>query len=531
MIVPVLTILLSNDAVYELPAELAPVIDSFPTETLAVFVTALFAILFVLKHLVTIINIGYSTAIVYRLRDMWGKRTFASKLNYSLDDLNNERAGKIIENVVGQPIRAAKFMRFLLGAFSNTILSIALLLILMLNSWQVTVTIGGIFLVASTLGIIPLKRRSANLGRKQNKLQQALTSAAAEAIAGIQQVKIFGLESRWLNQFMAVSHKLSRNQVKFVVLNEIPTLIGAVIIAAIILTAVAVWSNQDSMQTIVLFTIIGQRLHTSIANLFRNYTNLCNLKPSFDMIVAIVDTQLNTKAEGESFHSPLQRIQIQNLTYAYPGKKSILKNVDLMLDMGTITAFTGPSGSGKSTFANLLCGLLDPTSGRILVNETPLDIIDRKNWLQKIAIVSQDNFVFHDSVRNNILVGRPDADAAAMMNAAQRAGAHDFITALPNGYDSIIGERGAALSGGQIQRIAIARALVRDADLLILDEATSALDADSQSVVLKVLREEANKGKLVLMISHRTESIAIADHTYSMLTRSTVPKELQNPTL
>ena len=518
LVVPALAVLLSDNAAQKLPDVLQPLINTFPAQTLAIAITGLVALLFILKNIVTLITAGYSTTIVCRLRDMWRERIFTAYLASPFGDAQDVRAGKLIENFVNQPVRAAKFMRFLLGLCSDAITMAAMVVLLLLTSWQTTVTVGGIFIVVSAMSTIPLKRKAGKLGRRENKLLHALSNTAAEAVGGILQIKIFAQEKRWRDQFMETAHRLSKNQVHFTVLSETPNLMGAVALAIIILTAVAVMvpGNDNSLPTILLFILVGQRLHGNITGLMRNYTNLRNLKSSFDMMREMTEVHTGLTGGNQPFQSPLDEVRFQDVGFVYPGKRVVLESVDFVLERGKITALVGGSGSGKTTLINLVCRLLQPTTGQILINNTPLEQLDAASWLRSIAIVSQENFLFHGSVRDNILMGRSGADEEAVISAARRAGAHDFISSLADGYDSIIGERGASLSGGQVQRVAIARALIRDADFLIFDEATSALDSNSQALVLQTLRDEADKGKTVLLVSHRPEGLAIANQVYRL---------------
>jgi ATP-binding cassette subfamily C protein CydD len=196
-------------------------------------------------------------------------------------------------------------------------------------------------------------------------------------------------------------------------------------------------------------------------------------------------------------------------------ERPALENIDLQLPVGQRVALVGASGGGKSTVANLLLGFIQPTTGNILVDDTDLQMIPLNTWRKKIAWVPQSPYIFNTSIAENIRVGRQDATLAEVQNAAQHARVHDFIMSLPDGYETIVGERGSRLSGGQAQRIAIARAFLKDAPIIILDEATSNLDPDTESQIETAL-EELLAGRTALVIAHRLNTIFKSDHIIVM---------------
>ncbi|MGW0451330.1 ABC transporter ATP-binding protein, partial [Streptosporangium sandarakinum] len=205
-------------------------------------------------------------------------------------------------------------------------------------------------------------------------------------------------------------------------------------------------------------------------------------------------------------------VTFDDVTFTYPAReRPALDGVTLTLAAGRTTAVVGPSGAGKSTLIRLLLRLADPGAGRILLNGVDLREIPLADLRSRLSVVSQEVFLFHGTVADNIAFGRAGADRAAIEKAARAAHAHDFITDLPDGYDAVIGERGLRLSGGQRQRLAIARALLADAPLLILDEATSSVDVAAERAVVEALNR-LRVDRTVLVIAHRLSTVADADH-------------------
>ena len=206
------------------------------------------------------------------------------------------------------------------------------------------------------------------------------------------------------------------------------------------------------------------------------------------------------------------QVRLDNVHFTYPSRPDdpALHGVSLTVEPGETVALVGPSGAGKSTIFQLLMRFYDPQSGAVLLDGLNLRNLARSDFRAAMAIVPQDPVIFATSARENIRFGRPEASDAEVEEAARAAAAHDFITALPEGYDTFLGERGVMLSGGQKQRVAIARAILRDARVLLLDEATSALDAESERLVQQAV-ERLGKGRTVLVVAHRLATVKRAD--------------------
>jgi subfamily B ATP-binding cassette protein MsbA len=228
-----------------------------------------------------------------------------------------------------------------------------------------------------------------------------------------------------------------------------------------------------------------------------------------------VDHFLNQQQEesrGQALDGLRGEIRYENVSFSYPGTDTqVLQEIDITIPAGKIFAIVGPSGAGKSTLVDLIPRFYNPTSGRILWDGADLRKISLTDLRHQMAIVTQDVLLFSDTIFENIAAGRPGgATMEEVENAARIAQAHDFIAALPQGYDTMLEERGLNLSGGQRQRIALARAVLRNPPLLILDEATSALDSVSEKAIQKAL-EEVMKGRTTIVIAHRLSTIIHAD--------------------
>lgn len=229
-----------------------------------------------------------------------------------------------------------------------------------------------------------------------------------------------------------------------------------------------------------------------------------------DRIEALfAEKQLDDSGTQMLTDSNAPEIEYRNVTFAYD-QKDVLKDVSFKADKGTMTALVGPSGGGKSTIASLLTRFWDIQSGEILLRGTDIRKIPLATLMNNISMVFQRVYLFQDTVYNNIALGRPDASREEIIEAAKKARCYDFIMELPEGFDTVIGEGGASLSGGQAQRLSIARCILKDSPIVILDEATASVDADNESYIQQAISELC-KGKTLLVIAHRLNTIAGAD--------------------
>lgn len=269
-------------------------------------------------------------------------------------------------------------------------------------------------------------------------------------------------------------------------------------------------------ETFLGFIIVFSQLLVPIQSVANSVTYLNKAKVSMERINEVLnsDEKILEKENPLVIDVLKDRVTYENVSFKYQDAY-VLNNLSFSVRKGTVVALVGESGSGKSTVADLLPRFYDVTEGRITIDGTDIRNFSLKSLRDQIAVVSQESILFNDTVKNNILFGRPDATDEEVMRAAKIANAHDFIEKMENGYETVIGERGGKLSGGQRQRINIARAVLKNAPILILDEATSALDIESERQVQQAL-EELMKNKTSIVIAHRLSTIRNADQIIVM---------------
>jgi subfamily B ATP-binding cassette protein MsbA len=287
------------------------------------------------------------------------------------------------------------------------------------------------------------------------------------------------------------------------------------VLHAALLLAVLLWlSHSVAAPVTLVILLLLFRLQPNVSQLQTCWVTLTGMAGSIQDVAALLDSagQRTTRPAGLPYRGLEDSLAFEGVTFQYDGESlPALNDIAVRIQAGKLTAIVGPSGAGKTTLVHLICRFYDAQSGRILVDGRPLASLDLESWRRRIGVASQDTHLFSATVGENIGFGACNANDDQIVQAAMRAGAHDFILQLPEGYDTRVGERGLRLSGGQRQRIALARAFVRDPEILILDEATNALDSVTEEAVSRSLREMEGK-RTIIVVAHRLSTISMADH-------------------
>jgi ATP-binding cassette, subfamily B, bacterial MsbA len=337
-----------------------------------------------------------------------------------------------------------------------------------------------------------------------------LSSIQQEAIAGAAIVKAYGMEDHESERFRSLSLDFFRRQIKIVAskaaVNPLMEFVSVLAVCAVML-----YSRHAGLELsdIILFLGTMVLMYDPAKKLSRVHLTIQQSSAAAERIFSILDvpdTVANHPGAVELAADPAE-IRFDSVSFSYaPGAPPFLREVDLSARAGELVALVGSSGSGKTTLVNLLPRFFDPTAGRVLLDGRDLRDFTLQSLRRRIGLVTQETILFNDTVFHNIAYGEPNATRADVEAAARKAHAHDFICAMPNGYDTVVAERGLLLSGGQRQRLAIARALLRNPPILLLDEATSALDTESERAVQLAL-DEAMQGRTVFAIAHRLSTI------------------------
>jgi len=367
--------------------------------------------------------------------------------------------------------------------------------------------------------VVPVLRVRLNEKFARNAENQAML---VETITGIQTVKATALEPafsrRWESQLAGYVSAGFRTQSLASIANEAVNLIGKLVNAATLwYGAHLVIDSQLTVGMFVAFNMFAQRVAQPIIRMAQMWTDFQQTGISMARLGDVLNTRTEVSPQTAAQLPPLQgRIAFDGVTFRYrPDAAPVLDDVRLAVEPGEVIGIVGRSGSGKSTLTKLVQRLYTPERGRVIIDGIDIGLIDAAQLRRQIGVVLQENFLFNRSVRENIAISDPAAPIERVMQAAQLAGAHDFISEMPEGYDTVVGEQGASLSGGQRQRIAIARALFNNPRVLIFDEATSALDYESEAIIQKNMRAIC-RGRTVLIIAHRLSAVRQANRIVVM---------------
>lgn len=339
-----------------------------------------------------------------------------------------------------------------------------------------------------------------------------------EVLSGIVTVRSFAMEDREKQRFLSDVNNANRIVIRGVGLDTglsgaSNLVVGVARIAAIALGGYLVLQGEATLGTLIAFLGYVGGLFGPVQGLSGVYQTLQRASVSLDEIFAILDVQehLGDAPDAVELTSVEGNVKFEDVRFSYGVKeRPLLNGVTLDVKAGQTVAIVGPSGSGKTTLMALLMRFYDPVQGRILLDGRDLRTIKQKSLRRMIGVVLQEPLLFNDTVRNNIAYGRPEATVAEVEEAARAAHAHELIGHLPDGYETMVGERGARLSLGERQRITIARAIIKNPSLIVLDEATASLDAESESAVQEAL-ETLMRGRTTFVIAHRLATVVHAD--------------------
>jgi len=384
-------------------------------------------------------------------------------------------------------------------------------------SWRLT--LGSLLIAPPVAGLTMRFGRSLRkLARESFEGSKHLTDTAQEALANQNIVKSYRGEARERSRFAKVAERIRRANLRSASISgmapPIIELIGVMFVAALIFFGEReIRLGRMDLAQFVLFLILLFRSYDPMRKLSRLHNSFSQALAAAQHVWEVLDEHAEIKEKPKAIElTPLQKeIEFHDLHFGYSGEeRSVLRGVTLIVPAGKMVALVGESGGGKSTLTKLLPRFHDPTSGSVLWDGVELRDATLASLRRQIALVTQETVLFNDTVLYNITYGKPDATEREIENAARAALAHDFISELPQGYDTIVGERGIFLSGGQRQRLAIARALLIDAPVLILDEATSALDAESEQLVQRAIGNLI-RNRTTIVIAHRLSTIRKAD--------------------
>ena len=408
-----------------------------------------------------------------------------------MDFFNKMRAGFLMSRITNDT-RGMQMALTTVSSdlFKQPIAIIGGIIVLLLMDWKFTV----VTLILFPICLLPIRiygRRARKAVQNEQEDMGQMVVTMQETFAGIRVIKSFGREEHQEKSFRRSNQLQFSNMMRMINLSagRFFGLISGIFVL------------YEPIKTLSRIHVVMQRSLQATTEVFR-----------------ILDLEPTVKDAPNAIELPFSkgRLDFENVVFRYANTVTdAVKDLNLQIEPGKTYALVGASGAGKSTILSLILRLYDPTSGRVKIDGRDLRTITQKSLRQQIGLVTQETFLFHDTIFKNIQFGRLDATPEEVYEAAHTAFAHDFIMAQPKGYDTVIGDKGCLLSGGQQQRLAIARAVLKNAPILLLDEATSSLDSESEKQIQQAL-EKLTAGRTVIAIAHRLSTVLSADQIVVM---------------
>ncbi|WP_375625483.1 ABC transporter ATP-binding protein [Bartonella sp. MU37NMGALS] len=487
--------------------------QNFP---MIVLISSFIAFIFILKGVATFFQTYFLNKAGNSIIAEQQRKIFARLMEQGVSFYHNNTSSDLLVRVTHNATAVRNIIDTIITTFVRDLLSVSGLLLVMFIQNFVLISITLIVGPLAFLGVRMALKRVRSLMEKELLSLGEIIKIVQETAVGIRIIKAFSLEEvmkkRMDKAICDVEKQTNSIATLEAITNPIMETLTGVAIAGIICFSGYLATQRAGVQGEFMSFIVALLLAYEPAKRLANVrvkieSGLVNIRTMFE----ILDCPLTVieHKEAKDLNKTQGTIRFEHVSFAYTDNKMILKDINLEIEAGKMTALVGPSGSGKSTLINLIMRLYDPTKGRILINDQDIRYTTFRSLRNLMAYVGQDTFLFQGTVKYNIGLGKEGASDDEIIEAAKAANAHDFIISLPNGYDTQIGDNGCNLSGGQKQRLAIARAMIHDSEILILDEATSALDSHTEAQINEAI-QHLTKGRTTIIIAHRLSTIARA---------------------
>jgi len=441
------------------------------------------------------------------------RKIYDRMLQHGIEFYHSYSSADLIMRVTQSANAARNVVDTLVTSFIRDLFSLIALVLVMAIQQPLLSLVAFIFGPIAFLSVNRLLKRTKRVMEKELASVSAIMRVMQETVFGARIVKSFNLEGTMRNRMYKAVGDAQRRANSIAALQAVTspimeTLAGIAIAGVILVSGYLIVQGGQTPGSIMAFITALLLAYEPAKRLARSRVSLEAGMVGVRLMYEIADRplQLEEAPDAKPLSAGPGEIRFDHVSFSYREEETVLNDLEIVIPAGKMTALVGPSGGGKSTVLNLIMRLYDPDKGRILFDGEDIKHATLQSLREKIAYVSQDTFLFDGSVMHNIRMGRQDATDEEVIAAAKAANAHPFIKALPQGYDTPVGENGLLLSGGQRQRLSIARAMLRNSQILLLDEATSALDAESESLFRDAL-ENLQEGRTTIAIAHRLSTV------------------------
>ena len=445
---------------------------------------------------------------------------FSRVANMNVGYFSNQRKGDIMSKIT-QDVMVVQYCitNTLQVAFRDPLLIIGYMTLMIGISWQLSL-FAVLFLPIVGLVIGRIVKRLRHPAKRGQERMADLVSVVEESLSGMKIVKGYNATNFVVDKFKRINADMSRLILSMARRQQLASpmseFLGLTAVAIILVFGGSL--VEHGMVTgagFIAFVAAFSQITRPLRSFIDQFANINQGVAAGERIFTIIDAEneVKDKADAKEFEGLKESIELRNVEFSYDGERKVINGVNIKIKKGQTVALVGPSGGGKSTLSELIPRFYDVNCGEVLFDGVPVGDYKQESIRAKMSIVSQETVLFNDSIEGNILMGRPTATHDEVVEASKVANAHGFIMESPEGYDTNIGDRGTKLSGGQRQRLSIARAVLKNPEILILDEATSALDTESEKLVQDALTNLL-KGRTSVVIAHRLSTIYNADRIY-----------------
>jgi len=495
--------------------------DVFLTHSLLADVSnflILFLVISLLKAFAVWLENFYSNRLATHVKDLIRKNLTSHLFKLGPAYVKSERSGEISNTIMnGVEKLDPYFSQFLPQLFLSALIPLAILFFV----FPIDALSGIVFIFTAPLiplFMILIGNIAEGMNKKQWRILTRMSGYFLDVIQGLSTIKLFGRQNDIKKKIELISDSFRISTMRVLriaflsaLVLELLSTISIAIIAVEI--GLRLLNGNLEFQPALFILILAPEFYLPIRQLGVRYHAGMEGTAAAQNIFKILEEPVKISSIPESkadLNLNIDTIKFKNVSFTYDGNRNAVKNISFELKPNTLTAIIGKSGSGKTTTTNLLLRFIDPTGGKIFVGNNELTKIDLKKWQSQISWISQNPYLFHETIKDNLLIAKPGATEKELVYAAKAAKIHNFIISLPDGYNTLVGERGAKLSGGQAQRIALARAFLKNTPLLILDEPTANLDPQTEFEMISTI-DFLTKNKTVLVIAHRLNTIKKAD--------------------
>lgn len=491
--------------------------ELFGVDDIFVGYCILFIVVAVTAAVTKFLVVYLRTLVVARMLAKTKRNIFQKYMEADYQYFIDHKQGELIYNTSQAPLSIQPLITAVTTLLSEGIIMIAIFIFLIIESWVIAAVgiglVGVYYFITRYLGT----RISYLSGKERLQAGTEEDVAINEVVSGIRQVKVFNMHRSWMSKFNDAVKRYWEYQRRDAAWSQSMPIVLMLFVYCTIGIAgliIKIHSGSEFKESIPIFGVFGfalLRLLPSMSKFGMLRMHIMASLPNCELVYSTLNERVSILEDGRKELTALDsNVALEHVSFSHKGRAGTITDASVVFEKGKTTAIVGASGAGKTTIVDLVLRLFDPDEGRVTVDNVDLKEYRLATWLDKIGFVSQDTFIFHETVRNNIAFGSKQYSDEDVIRAARNANAHDFIVEFPEGYDTIVGDRGMRLSGGQRQRIAIARAMIREPEILILDEATSALDNVSEAIVQEAI-ERISTDRTVIVVAHRLSTIIDAD--------------------